>query len=157
MILELSKNGYDWVIHHYYKNFNKQEDEFKEDVFNFVTGQKLETSEDISHFTSQPQAYLPPITKPQIDHGDKLVFGSYLDLSGSIKNIGTDLRYGICLRFNRENIEKGGINKKPLRFVALDDRYNQTLTLEQLIRLYETYYINSLVTGLGTRPLYAAY
>ncbi|HBR70582.1 TPA: hypothetical protein DIC20_03300 [Candidatus Dependentiae bacterium] len=154
-ILEMASNGYDWLISHFYRRFDGK-GEFDAEFFNFLTGQKFESEKVAKEFLKEQKKYLPVVRTASLDHGNQFIFGSYLDLSGSIKNIGEDLKRGLSLRFNKENIEYGGINGRFLRLVALDDRYNQTLTLDALIKLKNDFKTNLLVNGLGTRPLQTA-
>lgn len=154
-ILEMASNGYDWLVSHFYRKFDG-EDGFEAEFFNFLTGQKFESEKVAREFLTKQKKYFPVVQTASLDHGNQFVFGSYLDLSGSIKNIGEDLKRGLSLRFNKENIEHGGINGRFLRLVALDDRYNQTLTLDALIKLKNDFKTNLLVNGLGTRPLQTA-
>ena len=153
-ILEMAINEYDWLIRHCYKSVDK-EDLYKEDCFNFLTGEHLKKSEEVFQFLNKNKKYLRPIDKPQVDHGNQLFLGAYADLSGNVRDLGEGFKSGLALRYNKENILYGGVFNKFLRLIFLDDFYNQSVTLEQLRKLINIFKTD-VFTGMGTRTSYAA-
>ncbi len=95
----------------------------------------------------------PRRTKP----ADKppLLFGMSTALTGPAAALGRDMRAGVLAAFQECN-RRGGIRGRPLRLIALDDRYEPTLTGPNVWRLIYEERVLALVGNVGTPTAVAA-
>ena len=76
-------------------------------------------------------------------------------LSGMTAELGTNVRYGVIAAFNEAN-QQGGIQGRTLKLVALDDRYEPTLTTPNMRRLIEQENVLAVIGNVGTPTAIAA-
>jgi ABC-type branched-subunit amino acid transport system substrate-binding protein len=82
-------------------------------------------------------------------HVNTFAFGSTMDSSKGVSFQGTAVKAGIESSFNRIN-QSGGLNKRFLRLVTLDDQYNPTLARKQALSLLNDFKISQLLCSIGS-------
>lgn len=98
------------------------------------------------------EVYLPEEVKKEPASKD-LVFGSTIDLTRGLKVMGSRVKSGLELAFNRAN-ENGGVNDKKLRLIVLDDGYTPSKARDNVEQLYNSN-IDILLSPLGSPTLEA--
>ncbi len=78
-----------------------------------------------------------------------IVFGISAAFSGPSRELGRDVQHGIQTSFELVN-DRGGINGRRIRLVALDDGYEPERALANVHELFEKYHVLALVCDIGT-------
>ncbi|MBC8048539.1 MAG: ABC transporter substrate-binding protein [Chitinophagales bacterium] len=76
-------------------------------------------------------------------------FGMAAALSGSAKELGTQMKIGVETAFNAAN-DAGGINGRQVKLIAADDGYEPVRTAEAMKQLYEKDQVFGIVGNVGT-------
>lgn len=84
----------------------------------------------------------------------RIIIGSTLDTSGSIQEIGKSIQAGLQLAIDDIN-ESGGIAKKPIQLVVLDDGYKPKQALKNIAILRDQYNTDLILNPVGTPTLNA--
>ena len=87
----------------------------------------------------------------EIPHPEKapLVFGSSTALSGPAANLGIEMSQGMRAAFDEQN-ERGGIQGRALRLLALDDGYEPERAVPNMHTLINENEVLALVGNVGT-------
>ena len=79
-------------------------------------------------------------------YDDKIVIGQSASLSGVAKGLGINMRLGLHAAVAEINA-KGGVHKRKLELVTLDDGYEPELTINNVHKLIDKHKVFTLVGG----------
>jgi branched-chain amino acid transport system substrate-binding protein len=129
-IVEVGKDIYNWKISSYIRDTRKKKSDFVVKSYYLVSGQTTE--------------------KPPCDGNIKI--GSMMDLTKVNLADGNQVFQGIGLRVNQEN-QNGGVNKKYIKFIALNDSYEPVLAAENTEKFLNDYKTDILISPNGSPSL----
>lgn len=84
-----------------------------------------------------------------------LVFGMSTALTGPAANLGDNMKAGVLAGFQRAN-KDGGIHRRTLRLIALDDGYEPSRTTPNIRKLIEQDRVLGIIGNVGTPTAMAA-
>jgi branched-chain amino acid transport system substrate-binding protein len=128
-IVDVGKDIYNWKISSYYKDIRTKKG-FEEKSYYLVSTQST--------------------AKPPCD--GFISVGSSLDLSNTIGVYGVNSLKGLFARIEREN-RKGGIDKKYLKLIVLDDKYKAIVAKENIKTLLDKYKTDIILIPQGSATL----
>jgi branched-chain amino acid transport system substrate-binding protein len=133
-----------------YHQDTRRLDGFKKGVtYNLISGQLLDAGQDFIptvHKKLAEKKYGPPV--------NTINLGSSMDLSKGNRFIGKPMLAGISLGVNQQN-QKGGINGRKIKFIALDDSFIPYKTYNNMEILLKRYKTNLILYPLGSPTLEA--
>ena len=80
---------------------------------------------------------------------NEIRFGISAPFSGAAKELGQNMKLGVETAFNVANTN-GGVHKRQLRLIAVDDSYEPARTAETMKQLYEKDRVFGIVGNVGT-------
>jgi ABC-type branched-subunit amino acid transport system substrate-binding protein len=80
---------------------------------------------------------------------NEIKFGISAPFTGSAKELGNQMKFGIETAFHQIN-DAGGVNGRHLRLVAADDGYEPTRTTETMTQLHEKERVFGFIGNVGT-------
>ena len=80
---------------------------------------------------------------------ERILFGQSAAFSGSVQELGTNMRLGILASFNEVNM-RGGVHGRMLELVSLDDAYEPESAITNTLQLIEEEEVFALIGGVGT-------
>jgi len=80
---------------------------------------------------------------------NEIRFGISAPFSGAAKELGQNMKLGVETAFNVANTN-GGVHKRQLRLIAVDDSYEPARTAETMKQLYEKDRVFGIVGSVGT-------
>ncbi|MEZ6097864.1 MAG: ABC transporter substrate-binding protein [Pirellulaceae bacterium] len=86
---------------------------------------------------------------------DEIVLGKSTALTGPAAELGTNMRIGVVAALDEAN-QDGGIDGRPLRLIALDDGYELSRTVPNMLSLINEHQVLAVVGNVGTPTAVAA-